>query len=265
MIEERKQKEIELQSKIRSKEIRKNALDYSRFTSNMKFYSITQKSTDFFNNYLLKEFKGKKVLDYGCGDGNTAVFSAKNGAEVVGIDISSVRIKNSKELAVKEGVSDRTSFFVMDAEKTEFPDNYFDGIICTGVLHHLEIESALKEMARILKPEGSIICNEPLVHNPIFQLYRRLTPHLRSGWEMEHILSKKEIKLAEKYFGKIELRFFYLTTLLAVPFRNSPFFNFILSIFEKIDSIILKIPGLRWWAWQIIFVLSQPKNDEGKK
>lgn len=260
MIEGRKQKEAELQNKIRSKKFKEDVVNYTHLTSNRKFYSITRKSIDFLNNYLLNKYKGKKVLDYGCGDGTSSVFLAKHGIEVVGIEISSVRVQNSKELAEKEGVKGSTSFFLMDAENTTFPDNYFDGILCAGVLHHLAIESAFKEMARILKPEGSIICNEPLAYNPIFQLYRKLTPHLRSEWEMEHILTRRDINLAKNYFGKMETKFFHLSTLLAVPLRNLPFFNFVLSILEKIDSIILKIPGFKWWAWQIIFILSKPKK-----
>jgi len=260
MIEERKQKEAELHDKLRDKKLEENIVEYKHLTSNRKFYSITRGSINFLNNYLLDKYKEKKVLDYCCGDGNVSVFLAKNEIEVVGIDISEVSIQNSKNLAKKEGVENKVSFFVIDAEKTNFPDNYFDGILCTGVLHHLDIKRAFKEMARILKPEGSIICIEPLAYNPIFQLYRKLTPHLRTKWEAEHILTKKDINLAKNYFEKIETQLFHLFTLLAVPFRNLFFFNFILGFLEKIDLIILKLPGLKWWAWQIVFTLSKPKK-----
>ncbi len=148
----------------------------------------------------------------------------------------------------------------MDAENLRFNDNYFDLIICSGILHHLDIRKAYREMTRVLKSEGKIICNEPLSHNPIFQLYRRLTPYLRTKWEIEHILSREDIKLAENYFGKVEVHFFHLATFLALPFYSLPVFNFLLSILEKIDSIILRLPLLKWWAWQIVFILSEPKK-----
>jgi len=113
----------------------------------------------------------------------------------------------------------------------------------------------------VLKPNGKIICNEPLVHNPIFQLYRKLTPHLRTEWEAEHILSKRDIKLAEKYFGKVDKKFFHLFSLVAVPLSKWPsVFNPILTILAAIDSIILRLPLVKWWAWQIIFILSEPKK-----
>ena len=55
MIEERKQKEAELQNKIRSKEFKENLVNYNYFTSNRKFYSITRKSINFLNDYLLNK------------------------------------------------------------------------------------------------------------------------------------------------------------------------------------------------------------------
>ena len=147
----------------------------------------------------------------------------------------------------------------MDAEKLEFEKNFFDIIVCSGVLHHLSLQRAYSELARVLKPDGEIICNEPLIHNPIFQLYRRMTPHLRTKWEMEHILSKNDIKLAKEYFGKVETKFFHLATLLAVPFRNFSIFNPLLTFFEWVDSILLRLPLIQWLSWQIVFILSKPK------
>ncbi len=259
-MEIRKEKEAEFHDKIRDRELEMHEREYKYLTSNRKFYSIAQKNISFVVDYLVSKYQNKRVLDYCCGDGSFTIFLAKKGINMIGIDISEVSIQNGKNLIKKEDLEDRISLSVMDAEKTEFPDNYFDGVLCAGVLHHLNIENAFKEMRRILKPEGAIICNEPLAYNPVFQLYRRLTPHLRTKWEIEHILSKSDINLAKKYFGKIEIKFFHLATLLAVPFRNLPGFESVLSFLEGVDSVILKLPGLQWLAWQVIFILSEPKK-----
>lgn len=254
--EARKQKEISFHDEVRSGKLKEeDSKRYHDFVARKRFYSIVRKSERFIENFLTENCQGKKVLDCGCGEGRLSNFLAEKDADVIAIDISSETIKVAKEKAANKNIS----FLVMDAEKLEFEDNSFDLIACAGILHHLDIEKAYQELSRVLKPDGKIICNEPLVHNPVFQLYRRLTPHLRTEWEAEHILSRKDIRLAEKYFGKVEKKFFHLTSLLAVPFRNLPFFNFILSILEKIDSVILKLPFIKWWAWQIIFILSKPK------
>lgn len=66
--------------------------------------------------------------------------------------------------------------------------------------------------------------------------------------------------MAESYFGKVDTRFFHLATLAAVPFRKLAIFNPMLDLLEAIDSVLLKIPFLKWKAWQVVFVLSEPKK-----
>ncbi len=256
----RKQKEAEFHDKIRSKELKKDINRCKHLTSNKKFYSITRKSQEFVNNYLIRNCSEKKVLDYCCGDGGITFFLAEYGAEAIGIDISDISIRNAKTEALKKRLNEQASFYVMDAENLKFEDNYFDLIICNGVLHHLDVGKAYPELARVLKPGGSVICDEPLIYNPVFQLYRKVTPHLRTKWEAEHILSKREINLAKKYFGEVETKFFHLATLGVVPFRKLPGFNLILRLLGAVDSVLLRVPLLKWLAWQVVFVLSEPKK-----
>ncbi len=261
MLEDRKDKEAEFHNKLRDELLKTNKDSYDFLTSNSKFYSIVRSSRSFVNKIILENCRGKKILDYCCGNGRFSIFLAKNSVEVYGIDISEVSIENAKRAAVQEGIEKNTNFYVMDAEATQFPNNYFDIIVCYGVLHHLNIDRAFKELARIVKPEGVVICDEPLIYNPIFQFYRRKTPHLRSEWETDHILSKKEIDLSRKYFQEMkELRFFHLTTLIATPFRNTFLFKPLLSFFEVLDSAILRLPLLKWLSWQVVFVVGKPKK-----
>jgi ubiquinone/menaquinone biosynthesis C-methylase UbiE len=230
---------------------------------NMKYYSIERQSRTMVLDWFKENCKGKRVLDYCCGNGEDGVFIAQSGAkEVVGIDISDVSIANCQELARKNGVERLTSYRVGDAENTGFEDNSFDVITEYGALHHLDLEKAFAEMSRILKPDGKIICNEALGHNLVINAYRRLTPHLRTEWEVEHIIRKENFEVAQRYFDKIELHFYYLFTLLAVPFRNLPIFEPLLGFLEKIDNAILKLPLIKWQAWQIVFVLSEPKKTK---
>ena len=260
MKEDRKEQEAKFHDTLRDEKLKDSPLEFERLTSNYKFYSITRRSQNFVDGFLINNCSGRRVLDYCCGDGQNTVFLAKNGADAFGIDISPVSIQNAKEKAEKKGLKN-ASFLVMDAEKLEFEDNFFDLIVCSGVLHHLNIEKAYQELSRVLKPGGKIICDEPLAYNPIFQLYRKLTPHLRTKWEAEHILKKRDINLAKKYFDKVEKRFFHLFTLLAVFFRNVPFiFNPFLAFLGFIDSLILRLPLVKWWSWQIVFILSRPKK-----
>lgn len=256
----RKQIEASFHDKLRDQRLESNKNEWEQLTANKKFYAITRKSTSFVSNILKRNCKNKKALDYCCGNGSNTIFLAKQGAQAVGIDISPISIANCKKKAIEAGVEKNTNFLVMDAENLEFAENYFYMIFCSGVLHHLDIKKAFSELSRVLKPEGKIICQEPLIYNPVFQYYRKKTPHLRTKWETEHILSKKDIELAKQYFDKVEIKFFHLAALAAVPFRNLPGFHFILTLLEKIDAVLLRLPLIKWLSWQMVFILSQPQK-----
>ena len=228
--------------------------------SNMKYYSIERKSRLFVEGWLAGNCHGKEILDYCCGNGEDAFFLARNGTKrVVGIDISSVSIDNCIRRSVQEDLSDKVSFSVMDAEDLKFDDNTFDIVTEYGALHHIDLEKAFPEIARVLRPDGKVICVESLGHNPIIHHYRNRTIHLRTQWEVEHILKKEDLEKLKRYFHKTELmKFYHLATIAGVPFRNVPGFKIILSGLEALDSVLLRLPILRWQAWMVVFVLSQP-------
>jgi ubiquinone/menaquinone biosynthesis C-methylase UbiE len=229
--------------------------------SNFKYYSIERKSRAYVDERIRSRCQGKRLLDYGCGNGDDSIFAAKHGAFVVGIDISEVSIAHCRKKALEEGVSDRAEFLVMDAESLQFEDNYFDLVIEYGVLHHLDFSAAMSEIHRVLRPDGEAICTEALAHNPLIGAYRSLTPNLRTRWEVEHILRREQVQMAEKWFGHVEPNFFHLATLAAVPLRRLPIFKPILSCLEALDSILLQLPILQWQAWQVVLTLSKPRKD----
>jgi ubiquinone/menaquinone biosynthesis C-methylase UbiE len=238
-----------------------NTIKNNPMWANMKYYSIERRSRNMVVNWYKENCKGKKVLDYCCGNGADSIIIAQNGAsEVIGIDISDVSINNCRDSAKRKHLDNIISFIVRDAENTGFEDNSFDIITEYGCLHHLDLEKAFAELSRILKPDGKIICNESLGHNPAFHLYRKMTSSLRTKWEVEHIIRKSNFKVAEKYFEGIEFHFYHLFTLLGVPFRKTVLFSYLLTGLEKIDSVLLKLPFIKWQAWQVVFILSGPKN-----
>jgi ubiquinone/menaquinone biosynthesis C-methylase UbiE len=257
MIEERKIAEAEFLDLLRYQELRENPELIAKLTSNRRWYSVTRKSQEFAKEYLRKHSRGAKALDYACGDGLFTLQMAEAGADALGIDISPLSVSNAAKEAQQRGIPAR--FAVMDCENLEFPNKTFDLINVSGVLHHLDVRWAYSEMARVLKPGGTVLCVEALRHNPIFHAYRMLTPHLRTAYEARHILRRKDVLAAREHFNQIEWHFFHLASLAAVPLRNSRFFDPILSALETVDSILLSTSPVRWWAWQFAFVLSEPK------
>lgn len=273
-LEARKQEEIDFHNKLRevtddegvmathwSPEL-EPTIQNNEMWRNMKYYAIERKSREFTRKYWAEKCPGASVLDYACGNGEDSFDLAQLGAKkVTGIDISDVSVQNATKLAKEKGLSDKTEFLVADCEATGFEDNSFDLMNEYGCFHHLDLSIALPELARIMKPTGSMITAETLGHNPIIDWYRRSTPELRTPWEAEHILKKEHYELMKKFFGKVEIKHYHLFTLLAVPIRNTFLFKPVMFILEALDSVFLKIPGIRWQAWHAICVLSEPKKD----
>jgi SAM-dependent methyltransferase len=222
-----------------------------------KYYTVTEGCRSFYRGRLQQGCKGKKVLEYGCGTGSDGFVLARQGARVTGIDISDVAVQQAAERAQLEEL-DWLDFRVMDAEDLTFADRTFDLICGTAILHHLDLGRALPQLARTLAPEGKAIFMEPLGHNPIINLYRKLTPDLRTV--DEHPLLMKDIALAKTYFGKVEAHCFNLTNLLAVPFRNWRGFGAVCKVLGALDTAMFRVlPPVRRYAWATVLVFSQPK------
>jgi len=230
--------------------------EFLRKYPNNAFYAIDREPKEFMYDWLAERCPGKRALDYCCGNGQIAVRLAQLGAEAHGIDISAEEIETARKNAVAAGVASRARFAVMDAEAMSFPDDYFDVIVCSGVLHHLDVDNAFPELARVLKPTGEIICAEALGYNPVIALYRRCTPRLRTAWEVDHILTMKEVRKGLKHFSRVDIRYFHLFTILAIPFRSSRMFDRLLAALQAIDRVVLKIPGIRLMAWQMYMIYS---------
>jgi len=228
---------------------------------NMKFYSVAKSSEQYYFNWLRERCQGSKALDYCCGNGENAIFMAKNGAEVIGIDLSPEGIENCRLNAIREGVEQKTKFEIMDGEAMRFSDNTFDVIVEYGALHHLDYLKAMAELQRVIMPEGEIVCIEALKHNPFIHLYRKMTPRLRTEWEVEHIMTLNNLVLAKKYFGEVDAKFFHLAVLGAVPFRKTMIFKPMRRILDAIDSVMLKNPKIGRFAWMMVFTLSSPKKQ----
>jgi ubiquinone/menaquinone biosynthesis C-methylase UbiE len=223
-----------------------------------KFYDVTATSQGYYQSLLEHDCEGKRILEYGCGEGSSAFSLAELGASVTGIDISDRRIESARQTAASLGLQGLT-FEVMNAEELEFADASFDLICGTGIIHHLDLERAYSELARTLKPSGEAVFLEPLGHNPLINLYRRLTPRLRT--EDEHPLRTADLKLARRYFDHTDVRFFHLTSLAAVPFRATRAFPGLLRSLDRLDQrLIGAIPALGPYAWTAVMRLASPRR-----
>ena len=226
-----------------------------------KWYSITRRSREFYEGVLRSNCQSKRVLDCGAGSGNDTFYLAKNGAIVTGIDISDITIEKAKRRAFQEDGVSNASFLIMNAEELKFDNNYFDIVCGNAVLHHLDLNRALGEITRALKPNGKAVFIEPLGDNFFINLYRRLTPQFRSG--DEHPLLNGDLRLMQCYFGQVDIRYFHLTSLLTIPFRKLAVFAFLLKTTETIDRLLFKLAFFKKRAWRAVIMLSKPRKGTG--
>lgn len=259
-LEDRKVKEIEWSDFRRTLTKENDGDDFDKFNANLKYYCITGKQTEDIKKWLKANTLDKDVFEMACG--NTAMLPHVAGQvrSAVAADIAPVTIELAKQSAKGKPDLERINYCVLDCEKTGLPDNSFDVILEQGALHHMDLDAAYSEAARLLKPKGKFFCLEAIRHNPIIHLYRKMTPHLRTAWEVDHILGRKQVIKGLEYFNKIEKRHYFLVSIFAVPFRNTIFFKPLLTVLQAFDAVLTRIPGFRWLSWQCMFILSEPKG-----
>lgn len=222
-----------------------------------KFYAAGQGAYRAYARLLADNCPGKRVLEYGCGPGSYAPLVAQLGGNVQGIDISPVAIEQAKRYAADAGLP--IEYSVMNAEATTFDDSRF-GLICgTGILHHLDLHKAVPEIARILQPDGEAIFLEPLGHNPLINLYRRLTPRMRTA--DEHPLRMSDLRLVESYFRSFTAHYFNLHTILATPLLRLPGSRSLLFALETLDDVAFRVcRPLRKYAWIVVMQFAGPRS-----
>ncbi|MCY4514103.1 MAG: class I SAM-dependent methyltransferase [Candidatus Tectomicrobia bacterium] len=222
-----------------------------------KFYWVAARAKQHYQSLIEADCGGKTVLEYGCGKGSHAFALARSGAEVSGIDMSTEGIRQATARANAEALGDRLSFDVMNAEDLAFPDNHFDLVCGSGILHHLDLEKACAELVRVLKPSGRAVFFEPLGHNPLINLYRSMTPDMRSA--DEHPLLEDDLDSLATSFLEVKVSYFVLFALTAVPFRNLPGITYLLSLLERVDGALLRLPFAQKHAWLAVIQLEFPK------
>jgi ubiquinone/menaquinone biosynthesis C-methylase UbiE len=101
------------------------------------------------------------VLELATGSGNVAEF-LPNDNNYIGIDISSGLLRLAKKKLDRGGFSE-AKLYNADATDLPFQDDIFDRVICQVSLHFFsDIELAVKELKRVIKPRGVFCCSVPV-------------------------------------------------------------------------------------------------------
>lgn len=110
---------------------------------------------------------GARVADLGCGSGVFTDLLAKQGYHAVGLDLS------PKLIALARTKYSGVEFLEGDVEHLPFADESLDGVLLSGLVHHLPDPSrCANEVYRVLKRGGSFAAFDPNRMNPFMYLYR---------------------------------------------------------------------------------------------
>jgi SAM-dependent methyltransferase len=229
--------------------------DDSARTTTGRFYDLVIDARAEFAAVLNGVGPGEVALEYGSGTGGLGRTLASRGVRVHGIDISPEAVRHANESARAAGLNDvQLSYTVMDAEHLTFPDATFDLVFGSGILHHLNLDAAFAEISRVLSPGGVAVFFEPMGHNPAINVYRRLTPQMRTV--DEHPLLMADLNGAERWFDRVEPSFHALTVFAALPLRRTQLFEWAVESASALDRAVMRrIRPLRRFSWIVVLRL----------
>lgn len=148
--------------------------------------------------------KAVNILDYGCGNGWTALLLATKVQKVYAFDISMGQIRVLQKY-VKENRFSNIFYSVADGSHIPFPDDSFQYIFGNAILHHIPLHQCLPEIARVLTPSGRAAFCEPFGKNQIIKLMSLNKCHqsekdLRSDSKIGY----SHMATFKKYFSSVE-------------------------------------------------------------
>lgn len=221
---------------------------------------------------------GATVLDSGCGEGVMCVLLAQKGCIVTGVDLSEPNIEACKKYAAEQGMGDKITFIVGDAERLPVADKSFDYVVSSHVLEHVpDFTKGAAELARVARKQ--VIAAIPTCLNPAamvllggdkYWTFSRRTPYafLVGFFRVIWALLTNDEGVNEGYAGRTDLihiwRFPWKGKksieaggLKVLKYRGSsyifPYFNFLVPL----SKLILKgkwLPVIRNFGYGTTYV-----------
>lgn len=123
---------------------------------------------------------GSRALEIGCGTGMFTEIFARTGATIVAVDISPDLLQRARARGLP---ANRVHFLEKQFEECDV-EGPFDAVIGSSVLHHLEVDEALRRIFALLLPGGRMSFAEPNLLNPQVYAERRIPILRRWMWHI---------------------------------------------------------------------------------
>src|ERR1051326_43211 len=162
---------------------------------------------------LLGDVNRLDVLDLGCGHAMASVVMARRGAVGTAVDLSAAYLAEARRRAEANDVC--IDLVQANGECLPFPDDAFDRIWGSAVLHHLDLSVAARELRRVLRPGGVAVFCEPWGENPLLSFARRWLPyHGKGRTPDEQPLTRHGLAEMQRAFSHIRMQGFQLLGML---------------------------------------------------
>lgn len=185
--------------------------------------------------------KGARVADLGCGSGVFTKLLHHAGYAATGIDLS------PKLIALGQSKYPHLKFIEGDIEHLPFVSESLDGVLLSGVVHHLpDPRNCAAEVYRVLRPGGKFVAFDPNRMNPFMYLYRdRSSPFYSPvgvtenerpilAWEAAGVFRQAGFAVATDYLGGLAYRY--------VASKRA---RVLLPIYNAIDAAIARLSFLK--------------------
>ena len=130
----------------------------------------------------LRKKKPQLILDIATGTADLAIEALKlNPAKIFGVDISVDMLELGRKKIKKKNLDDKIELLEGDSEQLIFEDNKFDAVtVAFGVRNFQDLNKGLKEIHRVLKPDGKVVILEfSQPTNPVMKkLYNFYSSHI---------------------------------------------------------------------------------------
>jgi len=209
---------------------------------------------------LIHDCRPRRILDFGCGSGDSATELAVLGYDVLGIDVSPELIALAEERARLDGVVERAKFLAVDGTTATLPKAAFDLVLVQAVLHHVDLAESLRTLDHVLSPGGFLIIVEPVAYSRTLQWLRDRSPVEKDISPNERQLNKGDIREIAGRFEIVRQRHFgILQRVLRLMKTPGTFYNWTARTLAVVDFLVLCIPGMSHLAATVVLLCRKPE------